>query len=210
MSEPILKERVLDALKHVKGPNLSDDIVSLGLVSEVVIRGGKVYFAISVDPAAGLGARSAAPSRREGGEGAAGSRGRCRHAHRRPPGRGASGAVGGNGEARERLQPPPASPVARGAAQSARHRTGAIPGVSHIIAVASGKGGVGKSTTAVNLALGLQAPAASRSACSTPTSTARPCRGCWASPASRSSLPATSSRRWRLRPEGHVDGLHRR
>ena len=50
MAEPVLKERVLDALKHVKGPNLSGDIVSLGLVSEVVIRGGKVYFAISVDP----------------------------------------------------------------------------------------------------------------------------------------------------------------
>src|SRR3974377_500327 len=50
MSEPILKERVLDALKRVKGPNLSGDIVSLGLVSEVVIRGGKGYFAISVDP----------------------------------------------------------------------------------------------------------------------------------------------------------------
>ena len=51
MSEHISKERVLEALKGVKGPNLAEDIVSLGLVSEVIIKGGKVYFAISVDPA---------------------------------------------------------------------------------------------------------------------------------------------------------------
>src|SRR5512143_3994660 len=51
MTEHLTKERVLEALKHVKGPDSRDDIVLLGLVSEVVIHKGKVYFAISVDPA---------------------------------------------------------------------------------------------------------------------------------------------------------------
>ena len=51
MTSAITKERVLEELKRIKGPDLEQDIVSLGLVSEVVIHNGKVYFAISVDPA---------------------------------------------------------------------------------------------------------------------------------------------------------------
>ncbi|MEO1719398.1 MAG: P-loop NTPase, partial [Pseudomonadota bacterium] len=38
-----------------------------------------------------------------------------------------------------------------------RPKAAGVPGVKHLVAVASGKGGVGKSTTTVNLALGLQA-----------------------------------------------------
>jgi ATP-binding protein involved in chromosome partitioning len=133
MSEPILKERVLDALKHVKGPNLSDDIVSLGLVSEVVIRGGKVYFAISVDPVRASeleGLRRAAEQAVKelpGVEAVAVTLTADREAGSPP--------AGGNGA---RARAAPASPVARGAAQAARHRTGAIPGVPNIVAVASG------------------------------------------------------------------------
>ena len=153
MAEPILKERVVDALRHVKGPNLSGDIVSLGLVSEVVIRSGKVYFAISVDPARA----SELEALRQAAE----------KVVKELPGvesvavtltanRAAETAPSGSNGAGMRAAPQPGSPVARGAAQAARHRIGAIPGVGRIVAVASGKGGVGKSTTAVNVALALQ------------------------------------------------------
>ena len=51
MTETLSKDQILAALKGVRDPASNADIVSLGLVSEVVIHKGKVYFAISVDPA---------------------------------------------------------------------------------------------------------------------------------------------------------------
>src|SRR5690606_3689112 len=42
------KEQVLAALRQVKGPDLSGDIVTLGLVSDIVVTDGRVLFSITV------------------------------------------------------------------------------------------------------------------------------------------------------------------
>ena len=44
----ITKEQVLETLKTVRGPDLERNIVELGMVSDVFISDGKVYFSITV------------------------------------------------------------------------------------------------------------------------------------------------------------------
>ena len=42
------KEQVLDRLRQVKGPDLKGNIVDLGLVSEILLKDGRVSFSITV------------------------------------------------------------------------------------------------------------------------------------------------------------------
>ena len=148
---PVSRESVLETLRTIKGPDFEGDIVSLGLVSDIFIADGKVFFSITV-PAAR--AQELEPLRTA-----------AERAVKAMPG--VSGAVVAltaekKGGGMERATPPPrpaptaAKPAPQLAPASRQSGKRGVPGVASIIAVASGKGGVGKSTTALNLALGLQ------------------------------------------------------
>lgn len=132
-----LEDRIWLALKTVKFPGMSRDIVSFGFVEKVTADGGRVGIVLQMTT--------------HNEEAVA----RVRDEVER-----AAAAVEGAESVEVELKVsrpqarPPGGPQA-GAQQAVSRDAELLPNVEHVVAVASGKGGVGKSTVAANLALAL-------------------------------------------------------
>ncbi|UKJ73082.1 iron-sulfur cluster carrier protein ApbC [Azospirillum brasilense] len=149
----VSEAQVLEALRTVVDPERGKDVVSLGMLSGLVVRDGHVAFSIEVDPKRGAQAEPVRHAAEKAVEALPGvlSVTAVLTAHR-PAGQGAAPqqshghSHGGHGHSHgghSHGQPAEQKPL--------------VPGVKAIVAVASGKGGVGKSTTASNLALAMAA-----------------------------------------------------
>lgn len=131
---PPTRSDVEKALAAVRYPGFTRDLIAFGVVKDLVVEGGRVAFRIELGP---------------GNPGIAGTIERDARA--------AVEAIPGVLSVAIRVGPALAAPhpPRQGAAAPIAGDPGLLPEVAHAIAVASGKGGVGKSTVAVNLAVAL-------------------------------------------------------
>ncbi len=139
MAQP--NERDIEqALSGVELPESGTNVVGAGLIDGLVVKDGHVQFALVIDPAQ---AEKMEPVRRAAEQAVKGL-----------PGVLSVTAVMTAHRPQQSPQPSPQKPQPKPQQQPAREL---LPQVGAIVAVASGKGGVGKSTTAANLALSFRA-----------------------------------------------------
>ncbi len=143
----VTREDVVATLRRIIDPGHGKDLITADMAKAITVSGGKVSFVIEVDAARGAAmepiraAAQAAVEKLPGVEKVTA----VLTAHAAAP---------SQARAPEAKGPPPDLNLRRKPAEPADKR---VPGVDHIVAVASGKGGVGKSTVTANLAVALAA-----------------------------------------------------
>lgn len=132
----VTRESVLAALKTITDPVSGSDIVAAGVMRALTVEGGTVRFVLEIDP----GKAEAYNPVRDAAEAAV----------KALPGAETVSVVLTGHSAKA---PPDLRPGKKAEPKGPEK----VPGVNHLIAIASGKGGVGKSTVSANLACALAA-----------------------------------------------------
>ncbi len=133
----LTRDDVLAALGQIKMPGASNDIISAGVVKALTVDGGDVRFVLEIDPAKASEMEPVRAAAQAAAEAIGGVK-----------------SVSALMTAHTAKSPPP---DLKGHAKAKPKGPEKIPGVDRILAIASGKGGVGKSTVSANLAVALAA-----------------------------------------------------